>query len=269
MKEKSLNLLKILNTRKKYDLLPVDLECSFQPKINKREAKNRNPLHKPVGVYLHGEQTRSSIERSKSSSRTRNWLLDLKFPSSKPSPLRIASPEVNKKSREFYYIRKEKLFSSIFQELDSNDNDGYISVDSIYLDKLDIELIATLKPIFDEMERKSITYDINGFVDKCLRFYKKLDPMGRNVVLKYKHHHCENMNRHNMTFSPELCDKTKEIAEMLNVKDKSLVRRLYKKHKDRKDRLFRERELKDKEEMKECTFHPKTTNGVIEKHGVV
>ena len=74
--EKSLNLMRILSSRKSFPLASGDLECTFQPKINKWKNKNRNKNKQPIGTYLYNQPTRSSIERSKSNSRSKdriNW----------------------------------------------------------------------------------------------------------------------------------------------------------------------------------------------------
>lgn len=197
---------------------------------------------------MHHEHTVSSLERAKAASRDRSRLTGTH---SSLSPVRNASqsPSTCRKSDKFYKGLRTKIFKSIFRQLDS-DNDGSISVSNMHIDSLDLEVIKVLEPIFDNMERKQAVYDQKQFLKRCNNLFKHIDPNQRDKILKFKKNHSESMVNPNLTFTPEITEKAKEIVQKLYTGE-SMVERLHRQHNQRRERLMKAKEKQEKDEMLE------------------
>jgi hypothetical protein len=95
-----------------------------------------------------------------------------------------------------------------------------------------------------------------------MKLYDNLDPSRRNVILKYKQHHCEAMKRKELTFTPEITNKAKEIVNRLYTGE-NVTERLHRMHNERKERLFNAQTEKRAADMIDCTFYPVTTKGIL------
>ena len=87
---------------------------------------------------------------------------------------------------------KKKLFTSIFDQLDS-DQDGVLSSTQIETNALDLDLLKVLDPILIEIEENGERHTEKSFLKRCKKLYDGLDPAQRSVILKYKKHHCESL----------------------------------------------------------------------------
>mmetsp|Transcript_14346 Transcript_14346/g.12643 ORF Transcript_14346/g.12643 Transcript_14346/m.12643 type:complete len:190 (-) Transcript_14346:273-842(-) len=182
-KDKSLNLLRILNQR--HILFPTneDVQCSFKPRVHIYSKGNKSVRNvkgrRHFGERLHREHTLSSLERSRSRTNESQREFDC-------FDRRMNySPTTNKESKKYYSDLKNKIFKMIFDRLDQ-DGSGKLDKGNLNLKTIDFDTINTLSPVLAEIEEAIEPVSKKIFVKRCSQLYSKLNPKQRQVLLKYK-----------------------------------------------------------------------------------
>lgn len=151
----------------------------------------------------------------------------------------------------------------MFKKISLKTEHKYISADTMALENLDKDLIKIFFPLFSEIISTNAQLDKESFVQSWSRLYSRLSPLERNIILQYKSHLCDNMVPEERSFSPEISQRSREIASILKVDKEDVVDKLLRKHNERRDKLTRARQEKADQEMEECTFQP---NSLLAKY---
>ena len=264
-KDKSLNLLRILNTRN-FEIIPLndDIECSFKPKINKKSKGSKSVLNFKLkkelnrrtrfnfGGRLHNQLTISSFERSKpySCSRSKSRSKTRKEYSFGENFIPVSasfshSPAISRNSTRFYNDLQKKIFKLIFNRIDQ-EKSGEISMQNLNLENINLETVGILNPLLSKIQSSTSKMSEQEFIQRCLKIYENLDPKARNILLKYKKHDCLSLKEY--SFSPKITRKAKELVSTL-YSGESIANRLHKLHNERKIKLFERKKAQEKIEF--------------------
>lgn len=167
----------------------------------------------------------------------------------------IETQKISQKSQSVFENFKNKQYSRLFNILDE-DQDGLISAKAIYIDSLDDKTIEILTGFFEDLEAEKLSLDYEGFADKMDSFSKKLTVEQKAYLFKRDPKPAKEEVK-----APRISIISEKLLEKSrNSMPEDLYERLLMSKKLTEMKITKEKELKQLEEIKNCTFRPTLKN---------
>lgn len=162
-----------------------------------------------------------------------------------------AATKASEKSQKIFEEFRRKQYKKLFDVLDS-DNDGLISEHLVNIDQLDSKNLSILTPLFKKLEESKESMDFKEFVVVLEEICKNLGVEEKSHLLKR-----ENKVEISQEISPRISLKSEKLAEKSRG---SLPEDFYERSmlatKLNQMKISKEKELKELDELKHCTFRP-------------
>lgn len=222
----------------------------FHPQTGK-EPEHRNVNKMPVGMYLY-EKGLVSWKRKK--------LVNEEI--QKETKKAFNQVKTNSVSEKIVDELRYKKLKEIFEHLD-NDNDGIISYNKIDISTLTNSDLKKIAPLLIEMEQMQLVLDINAFMDAGNTLIGMLTLDEKNEFINKNNIKPSCEGDLNCTFKPRINRNSQHLVKKMrstldpNTSQDSIS------SKHVKNCHINNRACKPtKDEMVECTFHPKITKYV-------